>query len=222
MNVALTLLRLHRKVALWIAAIVVVIVSAGLVVITQAGPMRFSFWLVMAGSIAKYWPLTVGIILITMYFRLFLAHGVTRREFLVAVAVAGLVFAAGFAVVVTAGHALESAVLGLADQRGARYPSATAGELGRIFPVSLGYFTSGVLITAGFYRFRPWTGVALIIPGAVPLAVADGLLRLNEFGEGADLLAYAPALAISLAATAAGAAAIWLLLRDVPIRRAAG
>jgi hypothetical protein len=222
MNVTVTLLRLHRTIALWITAIIVVVVSIGLLVITQAGPMRFSFWLAMAGSIAKYWPVVVGIVLISMYFRQFTAHGVTRREFLVAAAGLGLVIAVGFATLVTAGHALESAVLGLTDQRGGGYPPANAGEFGRVFPISLGYFTSGVLITAGFYRFRPWIGLALLVPGALPAVAANGLLGLNEFGEGVDRLAYPPALAISLAAIVAGAAAIWALMRDVPIRRAAG
>jgi len=222
MNVTRTLLRVHRKIALWIAAIAVVIASVGLVLVTQAGPMRYSFWLVIAGSIAKYWTLTVGIMMISMHFRTFVGNGVTRREFLVAVAGAGLMIAAGFAIAVTAGHALESAVLGLTDQRGPGYPSVVDGDLGRVFPVSLGYFTSGVLIAAGFHRFRPWIGVALIIPGAVPVAVADGLLGFNERGEQADRLAYLPALAISLVVTAAAAAAIWALMWDVPVRRAAG
>ncbi|MET0416787.1 MAG: hypothetical protein ABW022_12290 [Actinoplanes sp.] len=221
MNVTVTLLRLHRTIALWVGAILVLVVSIGLVAITQYGPVKFSFWLVIAGAMAKYWPLVVGIIMISMYFRQFVAHGVTRREFLLAVAGCGLTFAAAFAVVVTAGHALESAVLGLADQRDAGYPLAGAGELGRIFPQSLAYFTSGVLITACFYRFRPWVGVALIAPGALPLAAAAVLLPLDEFGNTGDLLPYGPALALTLAAIAAGAAATWAVLRDTPIRRAA-
>lgn len=220
MNVTRVLLDRHRTIVLWIAAITVVVVSIGLVAITRAGPMKFSFWLVMAGSIAKYWPLAVGITLVSMHFRLFVTNGVTRREFLVAVAVCGLIFAAGFGLAVTAGHAVESAVLGLADQRAAGYPSPDAGEIGRVLPLSLGYFTTGVLISASFYRFGPLIGLALIIPSSLPGAVAEGLLDLDEFGNGAGLLPYAPALAITLAVIALAGAATWAALRDVPIRRA--
>jgi hypothetical protein len=139
--------------------------------------------------------------------------------------VAGLVFAAGFTLVVVAGHAAESAVLGALDQRAADYPVLTAagvpGELGRVFPLALGYYASGVLITAGFYRFRPLIGLALIVPGALPMALAEFLLHLDEWGVGTERLAYAPALAIATAALAGGAVATWAIMRDVPIRRVA-
>jgi hypothetical protein len=222
MNVTVILLRQHRTIALWLGAILVVVVSAGLVVIAQAGPLQFSFWLAIAGSMAKYGLLVAGIMLVSMHFRLFVSQGVTRHEFLIAAALAGLVFAAVFAVVVTGGHAAESAVLGLADQRAAGYPAVRLSEAGRVFPVALGYFISGMLIAAGFYRFRPLPGLALLVPGLLPMFVAEVLLSFNELGDRSELMAYAPALAITMAVIALGAAAAWTLMRDVPIRRAAG
>jgi hypothetical protein len=66
--------------------------------------------------------------------------------------------------------------------------------------------------------------VLLVVPGAVPLVVAKGLLGLYAAAEvpAARLLPFAAGLALSLAVTVAGAWALRLVLRDVTIRRTAG
>ena len=187
---------------------------------------RFSLWLTIANSAAKYWLLVVGIILISMQFRQFIANGVTRREFLTGAAVFGLTLVVAFAVIVPLGHAVETGVLGLIGRRPEGYPVCTIGvalvEFGRVLPQSLGFFVSGTLIAAGFYRFRPWTGVALIVPGALPLGIGQGLLRFDDRGVATDAWPYAAALAVAVLITAAGAAGIYAVMRDVAIRRTAG
>ncbi|WP_250027323.1 hypothetical protein [Paractinoplanes maris] len=226
MSVTAVLLRLFKPIVLWVLAILTAVEVIAVVAILSVGPIKFSFWLVVFGAAAKYWPLVAGILLVSMYFRLFASNGITRHEFLRGLAVfwLGIIFVV--AALVVLGHAAESVVLGLLDQRGDGYPvfrfGEAASEFFHVLPGTAGYLTSGILIAAGFYRFRPWTGVLLIIPGAVPAGVAEGLIKIDEFGHLTQRLPLAIALTISLAATVAGGLATHRLMRDVAIRRATG
>ncbi|MGK5678803.1 hypothetical protein [Actinoplanes sp. URMC 104] len=227
MRVSAILLRLFRLVVLWVfAAVIAAEVIAVGIVTSVSGPMRFSFWLVVFGAAAKYWPLVTGILLISMHFRLFVSNGVTRHEFL-----RGLgVFALGITLVapalVVVGHGLESAVLGLLDLRAADYPVFRLGDAGgeflHVLPATAAYLTSAFLIAAGYYRFRPRTGTLLIVPGAVPVAVADGLIKLDEFGTYVERIPFAVALVLSTVTVGLGCAAAYRLMRDVAVRRTAG
>ncbi|MET0423540.1 MAG: hypothetical protein ABW046_06675 [Actinoplanes sp.] len=223
MNVTTALFRLYRPIYSWFAAILITVevLVAGLVLL--AGPMRFSLWLTLAGSAAKYWLLVVGIMLVVTQFRTFVANGVTRHEFLAGAALFALTMTVGFAVVVVAGHAAESLALGLTDNRDGNYPVFVGAdvfrEFGAVAPVSLAYLVSGALIAAGFHRFRPLVGVALIVPGAIPMAVAAVALGLNEFGEETGRMPYLSGLLLTLAVVVLGAAACHRVLRDVAIRR---
>ena len=226
MTVSTTLLRLWRPQMQWFLAIVVAVEAIALIAITAVRPLEFSFWLVVFGSAANYWPLVAGILLISMYFRLFVSNGITRHEFLrgLAVFALGIVFA--FPALVVLGHGVESVVLGLLDQRGDGYPvfrfDQAAAEFMHVLPSTAGYLTSGILIAAGFYRFRPWIGVLLIAPGALPAAAAAGLIEIDEFGHLTQRLPFAVALTLSLAATVAGGLAAHRVMRDAAVRRTTG
>ncbi|MCO8271979.1 hypothetical protein M1L60_15395 [Actinoplanes sp. TRM 88003] len=225
MSVAATLLRLWQQMILWFAAILLVVQVGAVAAISLAGPVRFSFWLVVAGAAAKYWPLVAGILLVSLHLRTFVANGVTRHEFL-----RGLVlFAAGIALVfpavVVVGHAVESVVLGLFDHRAASYPvfhfGEAAAEYLHLLPATVGFLTTGILISAGFYRFRPWIGVLLIAPGALPGLAGEGLIEVSDSGELIARLPYAIALTLTAVAVVLGAVATHRLLRDVAIKRSA-
>ena len=95
MSVVASLLRLWRPMILWFAAILVTVEVVAVTAISAAGPVQFSFWLVVAGAAAKYWPLVAGILLVSTNFRLLVANGVTRHEFLAGAGVFGLVLVAG-------------------------------------------------------------------------------------------------------------------------------
>jgi hypothetical protein len=226
MSVSTALFRLYRPIAGWFGGILVAVLAGSTAYSAAFTQTRFSLWLTIANSAARYWLLVVGIILISMQFRQFVANGVTRREFLAGLAVFGPVLAVAFAVIVPLGHAAETGVLDLLGRRPPGYPVCTFGvalvEFGRVLPQSVAYFVSGTLIAAGFYRFRPWTGVALIIPGALPLVIGQGLLGFDDRGAAADLWPYAAALAAAALIIVAGAAGIYAVMRDVAIRRTAG
>ena len=81
---------------------------------------------------------------------------------------------------------------------------------------------SGVLIAAGFYRFRPWIAVPFIVPGAVPVAVAEGLIRIDERGALTENLPMAVALTLCAIATVAATIAAHRVMRDVAVKRTAG
>ena len=226
MSVSTALFRIYRPIAGWFGGILVAVLAASTAYTAGFAGTRFSLWLTIANSAAKYWLLVVGIILISMQFRQFVANGVTRREFLAGLAVFGPALAVGFAVVVPLGHAVETGVLDLIGRLPPEYPVCTFGaalvEFGRVLPQAMAFFVSGTLIAAGFYRFRPWTGVALIIPGALPLGIGQGLLGFDDRGIAADAWPYAAALAVAVLVIAAGAVGIYAVMRDVPIRRTAG
>jgi hypothetical protein len=226
MSVTGALFRLYRPIVGWF---VVIFLIAYLIVVRAAAAntdLGFSMWLVLAGSAAKYWLLVVAMILVGMQLKQFVVNGVTRHEFLTAVAVFGLVASVAFALAVVVGHGLESVLLDAAGKRGAGYPAIGVGgmvrEFAEVLPESIAYFVSGSMIVAGFYRWRPLTGLVVMVAGAVPAAVADGLLGVNEWGDFDTRLPYAAALAISLAATALVAWAYYRAISDVAIKRTAG
>ena len=225
MSVVTSLLRLWRPMILWFAVILVAIEVAAVAAISTAGPVRFSFWLVVAGASAVYWPLVAGILLVSMFFRLFMANGVTRHEFLRGIALFALGVTIVFPAVVVVGHAVESVVLGLADHRAESYPvfrfGEAAAEYFHLLPATAGFVTSGILITAAFYRFRPWIGVLLIAPGSVPALIGNGLIQIDDSGELIARLPYAVALTLTAVAVVLGWAATHRLLRDVAVKRSA-
>jgi hypothetical protein len=226
MSVTAVLLRLYRPVIIPFVAILVAVEAVAVTWLASVKEPDYSMWLVLAGSAEKYWLLVIGVILVTMNLRQFVANGVTRHEFLTGSAVYGLVLALGWSVALVLGHVVEALLLGVAGRRGAGYPGIGPVDLldqfGHALPLALGWMVSGALIGAGFFRWRPLLGLIVMVGGAIPAAAADGLLAYNEFGDGVDRLPYPAALAISFAATAAGAVALYRVVGDIPIRRAAG
>jgi hypothetical protein len=227
MSVHHALFRVYRPIIVVFAALLLLFhVSITSVIVAANGHIGFSMWLVLAGEGAKYWVLVVGIMLVVMQLRQFVTNGVTRREFLAGAAVFGLIVTAGFAAVVVLGHSLESLALGAVGGRGDGYPTLSAGgilgEFGQVFPESLGYMVSGALIAAGFYRWRPWLGLIVMLGGAIPALVGDVLFGVDEFGDVAARLPYSGALALSLGTSALACAAFRQVLSDVPIKRTAG
>lgn len=226
MSVTRALFRIYRPIIIPFAAIIVVaeIIAAGIV--ASAKPLGFSMWLVLGGQAAKYWLLVIGIILVAMQLRQFVVNGATRHEFLAGVTVFGLILVLGWGVAVVLGHGIESVLLDAFGRRGPDYPVLTADlalrEFGRQVPISLAYLVSGATIAAGFYRWPPWIGLGVMLGGAVPVVVADGLLGFTEFAEVTHHVPYPAGLALSLAATALTAWGFHRAISDVPIRRTAG
>jgi len=226
MSVSKALFRVYRPIVLPFAVILVVAEVIATVAVTHFKDIGFSMWLTLGGQAAKYWILVIGIILVAMHLRQFVVNGATRHEFLAGVAVFGLVLAVAWAIAIPLGHGIESAVLGAVGKRGPDYPVATAGGLvlqfGRQLPISLAYLVSGATIAVGFYRWRAWIGLGVMLGGAVPAFLTDWLLGFNEWGGLSHSVPYPAGLALSLAATALVAWGLRRAVSDVPIRRTAG
>jgi hypothetical protein len=219
-----TLFRVYRPVALWFVGFLVVGAAIAEAVITRFTEPGFSLWLLVAGTAPRYWLLVVGIMLVTMHLRQYISNGVTRRDFLAGAGVFGLILAVLFALWVPLGHGVESALLGLEGRLPAGYPAFTLSvalrEFGYALPGSLAFLVAGVAISAGFYRYGPWAGFLVLLPGALPVVATAAFLGIDEQGDlAARFVPYAVALAVSLVVTALAAAVYHRTLRDVPIRR---
>ncbi|GAA3338000.1 hypothetical protein GCM10020358_16480 [Amorphoplanes nipponensis] len=224
--VATNLLRIYRPVAAWFWVTMIVCVGVGMTVVSRVTDPTFSLWLVIAGAAAKYWLGVVGILLVGLHLRQFVANGVTRHDFLAGVAIAGLVVAVLFALAVPLGHAAEQLLLSLAGPLPERYPTTSPGtalrEFGHVLPAALAFLACGATISAGFYRFGAWGGLALLPVAVLPVVAAEALLGVDEHG-GFDVrfLPYSAAALVTLALTAVVALLFHREMRDVAIRRGA-
>ena len=226
MSVTRALFRIYRPIILPFAAIIVVADAVATAVVARFTDLNFSMWLTLGGQAAKYWILVIGIILVAMHLRQFVVNGATRHEFLTGTAVFGLVLAVAWAVAIPLGHGVESAVLAAVDRQGPDYPALTAGgallRFGQQLPISLAYLVSGATIAIGFYRWRAWIGLAVMLAGAAPAILTDWLLGFNEWNGVPHSVPYPAALAASLAITGLVAWGCHRAISDVPIRRTAG
>jgi hypothetical protein len=222
--VAANLLRIYRPIGLWFWSAAIVGIGVGLTAVLTFADVRFSLWVLIAGSAAKYWLSVIGVLLVSSHLRQFVATGVTRRAFLAGAGLFGLIAALLFTAVVAAGHGLEQWATGLARPLPADYPViSVVSEVLHVLPAELAFLVSGAAIAAGFYRFGPLRGFLLILPGVLPAAVSEGLLGRGPRGEPVTrLLPLGLAFTVSLLVTALVAVICQRLIRDVTIRRAMG
>jgi hypothetical protein len=215
--------RIYGPVGIWFWCTLIAGVAIADVIIATVADPGFSLWLTIAGSAAKYWLGVIGVMLISMNLRFFVAGGITRRDFLAGAGLFGLLASLVFAALVPLGHGVEAALRGLTGPLPADYPrfSATValGEFAHELPSCLAFLVAGAAVTAGFYRFGALRGFALLIPGLLPVTVAEVLLGIDEPGKlGARFVPVVVAVLLSLAVTAFG---VWLnqqTLRHTAIR----
>ncbi|MFI7547373.1 twin-arginine translocation signal domain-containing protein [Actinoplanes sp. NPDC049599] len=224
--VAGNLLRIYRPVALWFWSLMIVGIAVAMTVLASVTDPPVSLWLVVAGAAAKYWVGVVGVLVVSMNLRQFVANGITRRDFLAGAALAGVLAAVLFSVAVPLGHEAEQLLLGGFGPVTGRYPATSLGtglrELGHILPASLAFLVTGAAGTAGFYRYGAWGGLALLPLAVLPVAAAEALLGVDEHGGfDARLVPYAAAVLVTLTVTALVGLLVHLELRDVAIRRGA-
>ncbi|WP_182112276.1 MULTISPECIES: hypothetical protein [unclassified Actinotalea] len=158
----------------------------------------------------------------------FVANGLTRRAFVRVLAAVLVVTAAAFAVLWTAGHAVETAVF-----RSRGWPTAVEGhlyadgaQLGLValeaLLAMLAYGASGALVGAGYYRGGGWSGTLALPLTLLPVAVAQ-LLLSGGWSLGSLELAAGVAVPLralgALLAAVLGLVAVHLVLRRVPLRR---
>lgn len=225
--VTAVLLRAHRPSALLFWGVMLTGVTAAVVVnevLTSRWHLDDDPWLLLAGTAGKYWMLVMGVSLVAVNLRTFVANGITRRTFVAGAAGFGLLAVVGFALVLMVGTLVEQPVLRLTDPGAPTVSSGYAGTaLAHHLPMLLAYLISGVLMGAGFYRFGSRIGAALLIPAVVPLVLTETLIGSDvPAGDVPPAVPYPAALAICLAVMAVGLIGARRLLADVAIRRTAG
>jgi hypothetical protein len=226
--VAGSLYRIYRPVVIWTWSVVTLLVVVANVVITRLTEVELSLWQLVAGQAAKYWLLVLGVLLIATHLKLYVANGITRREFLAGAGLFAILAVVVFAALVPIGRGVEWLLWNAFGVAPTGYPDFTAGEALRDFghyaPGAIGFVVTGALVAAGFYRYTWWAGLLLIIPFAMPLVVSEALLGLYTLGASPAprVFPFAAGLVLSLLASAAGVVVLRLLTRDVPIRPSAG
>jgi hypothetical protein len=224
--VALNLLRIYRPIALWFLSIITVVMVTLETIFTHfsvdTDGLAGGLWVLVVGSAVKYWLLVVGTLLSALNLRTFVANGITRRDFTAGAALFGIVSAVVLALVVLLGHIVESvAIAGVAGHVPLTVGVALGG-FARSVPAILAFGVSGWLIGAGYYRFHPFIGTALLAPALIPAGLTVWLLSLDDITPPSDApLPYWPAVAIVLAAVAIAYWAVRGILHDTPIRRTA-
>jgi hypothetical protein len=183
---------------------------------------------------ARWFAFSLGVIVPLGMMRPHLAAGGTRRA-LIHGLVRGAAWAgATFGIVIACLYTAEQSIwrllrldwyrsLGLAESTGAvGFVVNTAGE----GLVAFTYFLLGAAVSGGFARFGPWLGLVVCLGLGIPAVVADIALYAGPATALAELLlgmgGPLPALGGLLVVGAAAAVTyvvLYLLLRDIPVKR---
>ena len=206
-----------------------VVVMLATVGIATWGDVSTSTW-EQGTELARLFALFWVVWLIPTYLAPYVAHGVTRREFVASTVVFVVAEAALLAALVTAGYLVERLVFEAADWPHVLTDDHAFGSPTHAATVFVSYGLTflvwasvGAMVTAGFYRHEGgWglvalpVGILLLVPS--DLAVDSGgppfleaFLDLGGGRLGLALLLCLPSAALALAGA-------WALLRDVPIR----
>lgn len=222
--VAKSLTGIYRPVALWFFGIVAVVVLLTGIVWVQVADLDRSVWQLIAGQATKYWLLVVGVLLTGTHLRLYVANGVTRRAFLLGAGLFGGLSAVLFAAMIPLGRVVEWLAWKPFGVSPGFSAASAVRDFGFYLPGALGALVGGALVAAGFYRWNWWKGLLLIVPFAMPMAVAEVLFGLYASGAGptARFLPFAAGAPVSLLVTAAGVVVLHRVLKDVTIRRSGG
>lgn len=219
-----SLLRRYR-VFLWPIGIVATTAAGlGLLVDLLTGRATGSVWEHAGGPVR--WVFIFGLVITPMMLPPYLAHGVTRRTFTWAAALASGLLVLLTSAFLALGFLVERAVYAALDA-----PQTLDGRHLFTDPVQVhlvlaeyallasGYLVAGWLVGSAYYRFGGWRGSLALPLTAAPALVVEVLLGAGWFGP-RDAVAAGTAVAILLAVAVVGLAlvALRLLTRTVPVR----
>ncbi len=212
----------HLSTFIWFW-IVVLLCWGGLVtVLTIFTDVRTSVWEWVSLTPPKWFLLVLGIIAAVGALPMYIAQGITRRHYaLASLAVAGPL-ALVFGVIALAGYGVEYVTFsatGLLSEQTAPYPVGSVGDglavVGEALIVLLAWMATGWLFGLGFYRFGALWGLLFLPVAGLPLIAVEWTFNANRLGFAFDT-------ALGVVAVAAGMAGIYLLVRDVPVRKISG
>jgi hypothetical protein len=227
------MLRVLLTAHLWFALLVwvgIVVLMAAVTTGTAIwGHVDRSIWHYPATFAARWFAFALGVDAITTYLRLHVAHGRTRRDFLRQLWPYLLVLAAFLALLVTIGYQLERGVYALAGWPHRLQSPALFSTTDNI-PGLIGAFTltfvlwaiAGVLLAAAFTRN--------VLLGLIAVPVGLLVITPSEFVAGTTAvpliqdvmealrLPTATSIGFGLVGIVVGGAAVWGIVRDMPVR----
>ncbi|HLL64166.1 MAG TPA: hypothetical protein VK453_00285 [Micromonosporaceae bacterium] len=205
-----------------------VFVAVVVAVISLFRPITISGW-DGASGVVRWAAAGYGAYLTGRLLPVFIAHGQTRRDFMIQTSVFAAVAVAAYAALATIGYALEGLLYRAVDwpQRFQEDRIFTASD--QVLPIFithavmlLGWMIAGAFLAAAFYRLDGGglvaIPVAILLVATASLAVGyNSLPFVGAFIQRLD----APVIATAVLAAAsilAGAGLTWGLVRDVPIK----
>lgn len=219
-----------RPVLTWFIAIAAVAFTLiGLGILLTSDPDGVATEIAGAGAI-RYFPMAIGIMLTPTMLPMYVAQGVTRRQFARVCVLVTLALAALMALFMCVAYAVEALAYRLGGETyalGLPHLFDSWNEFGLIFTeylvLTAASIAAGWLIGSVYYRLH-WFWATLLIPVClIPAAAAELLLQTSWIGAGlerADWTRPALGLAIPLAmlAVAVAAAVNYVLTRNVTIK----
>lgn len=212
---------------LWaIFAVIVVGVGIGLAIFNT---VTFSVW-DGATKVVRWFALGYGIYLIHHLLPTLIAHGQTRRTFMLQASLFTVVATIVLGALMTLGYVLETAVYRALDWQPALTAAQAFISVGRLpmtFFTCLAMFlvwtVSGALLGAGFYRAEELAlvtlPIALLLISAAGVAIGyTGLPFIGIFIDRLDI-PLAVAGPLSAGAFLLGLWLIWVIVRDIPLRK---
>lgn len=138
----------------------------------------------------RYWLLTAGIILTAACLRLYISHGVTRRQFIGGGSIAGVVACLGLAVLMAAAYYAESAVY---ESFGWNYELTgphlfTGGDqfvlvMLEFWMVFTAHFFAGWVMGSLFARLNVWVALPLVVVAYIGAAAVEAVLGTSWSGR---------------------------------------
>ncbi|PWK87924.1 hypothetical protein C8D88_103120 [Lentzea atacamensis] len=177
--------------------------------------VEISAWNVVTSQIARWFLLWIGVYVIHNLLPIAVAHGRTRRQFLVAASGFSVVLAFAMAVIAWLGFTVEGGIYALMDWRADEHGTPWA-----YFLMFLVWCAVGMFCAAAFDRFGAGgifsvpVGLALVVVSTVRIPGSGNLPFIRNvpslLGSGWHLMSVV-AFLIALAGT-------WAVARDMPIR----
>lgn len=184
-------------------------------VVSAFRDVEISAWNVVTSQIARWFMFWMGIYVIHNVLPIAVAHGRTRREFLVAATGFFVVFAAVMAAIAWFGFVVEGGIYGLMDWRADEHGSTWA-----YFLMFLVWTAVGAFVAAAFDRFS--AGGIFSLPIGLVLVVFAGARVPGSgnlpFIRNIPVLLGAGWYLVSLAAFLLAVAGTWAIARDMPLR----
>lgn len=217
---------------LWALYVLAVAVMVGAVAVFRADGIETS-GIELTVQVTRWFLVVMGIYQTAVYLPLYIAHGLTRREFAMQLPFAILAMVAMYAALMAAAFAIEALAYrafdwpqALMDDHLFATPMQYPLVFTEFFVTGMVWMVAGAMLGAAFYR-NGLLGVVLVPVGLLMALTVEGTAGTPTFGAIPGNLASVPGLPSPGLAAALGTAGVlfiagmgitWLIIRNLPIR----